>query len=104
MLDILMLNLFIGIVTFYNGQRMRAVRKEENKGKYKSVNETFYKNEKNNEVNLKKKRPQTTKAWQYYLAFGLAISHLLDSLLSLAEPVLLLTYNFQSVVETLIVV
>ena len=45
MLDILMLNLFIGIVTFYNGQRMRAVRKEENKGKYKSVNETFYKNE-----------------------------------------------------------
>jgi hypothetical protein len=59
-LDIIMFKLFIGIVRFYNGQRRNANRWEENKVKYKSVNETIDKNEKQNDsVNLKKKHPQT---------------------------------------------
>jgi hypothetical protein len=46
-LDIIMLNLFIGIVRFYNDRRRNFIKMEVNKVKYRSVNETMDKNEQN---------------------------------------------------------
>jgi hypothetical protein len=46
-LDIIMLNLFIGIVRFYNDRRRNFIKLEVNKVKYRSVNETMDKNEQN---------------------------------------------------------
>ena len=46
-LDIIMLNLFIGIVRFYNDRRRNFIKVEVNKVKYRSVNETMDKNEQN---------------------------------------------------------
>jgi hypothetical protein len=78
-----MLNLFIGIVRFYNNRSRNIIRLEEKKVKYNSVNITMDKNETNDEANLNKKNTQA-KSWKYYLAFVIAFSHLLDSFLSLA--------------------
>jgi hypothetical protein len=46
-LDIVMLNLFIGIVRFYNDRRRNLIKQEVNKVKYKSVNESMEKNDQN---------------------------------------------------------
>lgn len=46
-LDIIMLNLFIGIVRFYNDRRRNFIKLQVNKVKYRSVNETMDKNEQN---------------------------------------------------------
>ena len=42
-----MLNLFIGIVRFYNDRRRNFNKQEVNKVKYKSVNESMEKNDQN---------------------------------------------------------
>jgi hypothetical protein len=57
-----MLNLFIGIVRFYNDRRRNFIKLEVNKVKYRSVNETMDKNEQNDQVNEKKKYSQK-KTW-----------------------------------------
>jgi len=46
-LDIIMLNFFVGIVMFYNDRRRTFIKVEVNKVKYRSVNETMDKNEQN---------------------------------------------------------